>query len=54
MNLAVEDEAFARHVRAWFEQDLARSTRIDLPSWRDRSLVRRGAEWAAYAMRRLW
>jgi cardiolipin synthase len=54
VNLAVEDEAFARHVRAWFEQDLARSTRIDLPSWRDRSLVRRGAEWAAYAMRRLW
>ena len=54
VNLAVEDEGFARHVRAWFEQDLARSTRIDLVSWRDRSYARRGAEWAAYAMRRLW
>ena len=54
VNLAVEDRAFARHVRAWFEHDLGVATRIDLTTWRDRSLTRRGFEWAAYAMRRLW
>jgi cardiolipin synthase len=54
VNLAVEDRAFARHVRAWFEHDLGAATRIDLTTWRDRSLARRGFEWAAYAMRRLW
>ena len=53
VNLAVEDPAFARHVRGWFEHDLAASTPIDLDTWRDRSLGRRGLEWAAYAMRRL-
>jgi cardiolipin synthase len=54
VNLAIEDRAFARHVREWFERDLQAATRIDLASWRDRSLARRGFEWAAYAMRRLW
>ena len=54
INLAVEDQPFARHVRSWFEHDLARATRVDLASWRERSLARRGFEWASYAMRRLW
>jgi cardiolipin synthase len=54
VNLAVEDRAFARHVRTWFEYDIARATRIDLYRWRDRSLARRGFEWAAYALRKLW
>jgi cardiolipin synthase A/B len=54
VNLAVEDRDFARHVRAWFEHDLAKATRIDLDAWRRRSLARRGLEWAAYALRRFW
>jgi cardiolipin synthase len=54
VNLAVDDPAFARYVRSWYERDLERSTRIDLRTWRRRSLARRGLEWAAYAMRRLW
>jgi cardiolipin synthase len=54
VNLAVEDREFARYVRSWYERDLDVSTRIDLHAWRRRSLARRGLEWAAYAMRRLW
>jgi cardiolipin synthase len=54
VNLAIEDGAFAGHVRAWFERDLATATRIDLGHWRGRSLARRGFEWAAFALRRLW
>ncbi len=54
INLAVEDRAFARHVRAWYESDLTRATRVDLATWRDRSLARRSFEWASYAVRRLW
>lgn len=54
VNLAVEDRAFARHVRAWFERDLEAATRIDRDQWRQRSLARRGFEWAAFAMRKLW
>ncbi len=54
INLGVEDQAFARHVRSWFEHDLANATQIDLASWRERSLARRGFEWASYAMRGLW
>jgi cardiolipin synthase len=54
VNLAVENEAFARHVRSWFERDLESATRIDLSTWRDRSLTRRGFEWMAFAMRKLW
>jgi cardiolipin synthase len=53
VNLAVEDRAFARYARGWFEHDLQASTRIDLANWRDRALGRRAFEWAAYAMRRL-
>jgi cardiolipin synthase len=54
VNLGVEDAAFARHVRAWFERDLEHSTRLDLTTWRERSMVRRTAEWAAFALRKLW
>ncbi|MBV9949638.1 MAG: cardiolipin synthase ClsB [Myxococcales bacterium] len=55
VNLAIEDSAFARHVRAWFEHDIAHaSSPIDLALWRERSLARRGFEWAAYAMRKFW
>jgi cardiolipin synthase len=54
VNLAVEDSDFARHVRSWFERDLGVAMRVDLATWRRRSLARRGFEWAALAMRRLW
>jgi cardiolipin synthase len=54
VNLAVENLAFARHVRSWFERDLSSATPIDLSTWRRRSLARRGLEWMAFAMRRLW
>jgi cardiolipin synthase A/B len=53
VNLAVEDREFARHVRGWFESDLGAAKRIDLATWRERSLARRGVEWAAFAMRKL-
>jgi cardiolipin synthase len=53
-NLAVEDRPFALHVRSWFERDLAMAKRVDLATWRQRSIARRGFEWAAFAMRRLW
>jgi cardiolipin synthase len=54
VNLAVESSDFARHVRSWFERDLQAATRVQLDGWRDRSLARRGLEWASYAMRKLW
>jgi cardiolipin synthase A/B len=54
VNLAVEDTAFAQYVRSWFERDLQLAARVDLDGWRKRSIVRRGLEWAAYGMRRLW
>jgi cardiolipin synthase len=54
VNLAVEDRAFAQHVRSWYERDLASAMPIDLKTWRQRSLGRRGFEWAAFAMRRFW
>ena len=54
VNLAVEDKDFARHVRGWFDRDLDVAVRIELNDWRERSLTRRGFEWAAFAMRRLW
>jgi cardiolipin synthase len=54
VNLAVEDREFARHVRQWFERDLEVAKRIELTGWRDRPLARRGLEWAALALRRLW
>jgi cardiolipin synthase len=54
VNLAVEDAAFARHVRSWFDRDVAASRRIDLATWRTRSWTRKGAEWLALAFRKLW
>lgn len=54
LNVAVEDAAFAGHVRTWFEHDLASARPIELAAWRDRSLASRAFEWAAFAMRRLW
>jgi cardiolipin synthase len=53
LNLAVEDAAFARHVREWFEHDLAAAQLVDLEMWRARPLARRPLEWAALAMRSL-
>jgi cardiolipin synthase len=54
VNVAVEDAAFAQHVGASFDRDLARAARVDLSSWRNRPLARRGVEWVAYALRDLW
>jgi cardiolipin synthase A/B len=54
VNLAVEDPAFAQHVRHWFEEDLQNATPVALDAWRARSLLRRGLEWASYGMRKLW
>ncbi len=54
VNLAVEDAPFARHVRGWFERDLARASRVDLATWRTRHWSRKGAEWLARSFRKLW
>ncbi len=53
-NIAVVDESFARHVTDWFERDLARAKRIDHVAWRERSLLRRGAERLLLAFRGVW
>ncbi|HEY1957877.1 MAG TPA: phospholipase D-like domain-containing protein [Polyangiaceae bacterium] len=54
VNLAVEDEAFARHARAWFDEDCKNARRIELDDWRTRPATRRALEWIAYGLRRLW
>lgn len=54
VNLAIEDAAFARNARLWFEHDLASAERVELDRWRARSFSRRSAEVIAYALRRLW
>ncbi len=54
VNVAVADGAFAKYVREWFERDVAAATRIDLYEWRARPLARRGIEYFAYALRKLW
>lgn len=54
VNVAVEDDAFATHVRTWFDRDVERAHRVDLYEWRARPLVRRGVEYVAYALRKLW
>ena len=54
LNLAVEDLAFARHVRDQYDRDVTRAHKVDLHSWRGRSVARRGAEWVAWALRELW
>lgn len=53
-NVAVEDRAFATHVRTWFDRDVEQAEHLDLYEWRARPLVRRGLEYVAYALRRLW
>jgi len=54
VNVAVDDEAFAAYVGKWFDQDVAGAVRIDLYDWRSRPLARRGIEYMAYALRKLW
>jgi cardiolipin synthase len=54
VNVAVDDEAFATHVRKWFDRDVERAIKLDLYEWRARPLVRRGFEYMAYALRKLW
>jgi cardiolipin synthase len=54
VNVAVDDVPFATYVRQWFDRDVARAARIDLFEWRSRPLVRRGVEYVAYALRKLW
>lgn len=53
-NVAVKDRAFATHVRTWFDRDVEQAQHLDLYEWRARPLVRRGFEYVAYALRRLW
>ncbi|OJY29618.1 MAG: hypothetical protein BGO98_48155 [Myxococcales bacterium 68-20] len=54
VNIAVADEAFATYVRRWFDRDLETATHLDLYEWRARPLARRGVEYMAYALRKLW
>lgn len=54
VNLAVEDRAFAQHVRASFERDVCSARPVDPIAWRRRRWARRGIEWLAFAMRRVW
>lgn len=54
VNVAVEDAAFAAHVRGWFDKDVQNARRVDLFEWRARPIARRGLEYVAYAMRKLW
>jgi cardiolipin synthase len=54
VNIAVEDVAFATYVRTWFDRDVERTARLDLYEWRARPLARRGIEYVAYALRKLW
>jgi len=54
VNIAVEDEAFATYARKWFDTDIAGAKRVDLYEWRARPLARRGIEYMAYALRKLW
>jgi cardiolipin synthase len=53
-NVAVEDEAFARYVRSWFERDCELGMRVDLETWRRRPVTKRILEWSSFALRRLW
>jgi cardiolipin synthase len=54
VNVGVEDEAFAKYVRNWFDRDVAGATRVDLYKWRARPIARRGIEYVAFALRKLW
>ncbi len=54
VNIAVEDAPFATYVRQWFDRDVEKAACLDLWEWRGRPLVRRGIEYMAYALRKLW
>ncbi|AKV02913.1 Cardiolipin synthetase [Labilithrix luteola] len=54
VNVAIVDAPFASYVRRWFDRDVAAAMRIDLFEWRARPLLRRGVEYMAYALRKLW
>jgi cardiolipin synthase len=54
VNLAIEDEAFAKHVRASFDEDCKNARRVEIGEWRGRPTARRAMEWIAYGLRRLW
>ncbi|HEY8074540.1 MAG TPA: phospholipase D-like domain-containing protein [Labilithrix sp.] len=54
VNVGVEDDAFATYVRGWFDRDIANALRIDLYEWRARPIARRGIEYVAFALRKLW
>ena len=54
VNVAVEDEAFATYVRSWFDRDVEGCKKLDLYEWRARPLARRGVEYIAFALRKLW
>ena len=54
VNVAINDGPFATYVRRWFDRDLENATNLDLYEWRARPLVRRGMEYMAYALRKLW
>jgi len=54
VNLAVEDAAFADHVRQSFDIDVSHAVRIDLASWQKRGVLRRSLEAVSFAMRKLW
>lgn len=54
VNIVVDDAAFATHARQWFDRDVANASRLDLYEWRARPLFRRGVEYMAYALRKLW
>jgi len=54
VNLAVLDAPFARHVRGWFDQDVARARRVDLATWRQRSWGRMTGELLARTLGKLW
>lgn len=54
VNVAIEDAAFATYTRGWFDRDVERAARVDLYEWRARPLARRGVEYVAYALRKLW
>jgi len=53
VNLAVENAAFARHVRESFEVDLRSAGRVDPEDWSHRPIARRAVEWTAFTLRRL-
>ena len=54
VNVGVEDVAFATYVRTWFDRDVANAMCIDLYEWRARPIARRGIEYLAFALRKLW